>query len=449
MQGPEEFWVIGAEVARPGKAAAARTLHVRNGAVEAWIDDPDWRPEHGQVLDANGLLMIPGICDLHVHLRDPGLTYKEDIETGTRAAVASGVTSVVCLANTQPVNDCPEVTQYIRERARTVGWARVLPVSAATIGLEGKELAPYGLMREAGCVAVSDDGNTVPVAGVMRRVLEYAASLDLPVLPHCEDRSVRAGGVMNAGPVAVRLGLPGNPREAEEIALARDILLARLTGAHLHVQHVTTAGGVELIRRAREDGVRITAEVCPHHLFLTDEAVEELGTHAKMAPPLRTAHDVEVLRQALADGIIDAIATDHAPHAPHEKDQPFEAAPDGIIGLETLLPLALRLVDEDVLDLPTLVERLTAAPRRVLGQKPAPLSEGEPADFALIDRKLHWRYDAASGCSRSRNSPFDGWDFEGRVVMTFVDGVCRWNLHESGQSVESSPWRPVQGVASS
>lgn len=400
--------------------------------------------EATDVIDATGLWLLPGLTDLHVHLRDPGLTYKEDIESGTRAAVAGGVTAVVALANTDPVNDNPEVTGYMLDRARRVGWCRVYPVSAATLGLEGRELAPYHQMRAAGCVAVSDDGNTVPTAGVMRRVLEYAASLELPVLPHCEDRTVRAGGVMNAGVVAARLGLPGNPREAEEIALGRDILLARLSGGHLHVQHLTTARGVEMVRRAKEEGLRVTAEVCPHHLFLTDEAVESCGTHAKMAPPLRTAADVEALRVGLAEGVIDVLATDHAPHAPHEKDLPFEAAPDGIIGLETLLPLGLELVHLGLLDERALVERVAVAPRRILGMAPPSLEAGAAADFCLVDPDHSWCYDAADGQSRSRNSPFDGWSFRGGVALTVVDGAVRWDPRGlvSGLGLE-----PVQGVA--
>lgn len=441
-----EFWIENAEVFMPGAKPQRRSLHVRDGRVVAWSEGaaPTGASNHLPVLDAAGLWLLPGLCDLHVHLRDPGLTYKEDIASGTLAAAASGVTAVVCLANTKPVNDSPEVTRYILERAQNCAWARVLPVSAATIGLAGEELAPYYRMQQAGCVAVSDDGNTVPVAGVMRRVLEYAGSLGMPVLPHCEDRSVRAGGVMNAGPVAAGLGLPGNPREAEEIALARDILLARLTGAHLHVQHVTTKGGAAMIRRAKDEGLRITAEVCPHHLFLTDKAVEFLGTHAKMAPPLRTDADVAALRAALADGTIDVLATDHAPHAPHEKDLPFEAAPDGIIGLETLTPLALRLAAENVLPLETLLQRLVSAPRQILGNKDAILAVGSAADFSLLDPGLKWTYRAENGQSKSRNSPFDGWDFTGRTVMTFVAGVCRWNI---AARPSAAAFKPSAGIA--
>lgn len=442
-----EFWVENAEVFMPGAPPAKRSLHVRDGKVVAWLDGaaPTGAVNYLPVLDASGWLLLPGLCDLHVHLRDPGLTYKEDIASGTLAAAASGVTAVVCLANTKPVNDSPEITRYILERAQATASARVLPVSAATIGLAGEELAPYYRMQQAGCVAVSDDGNTVPVAGVMRRVLEYAASLGMPVLPHCEDRSVRAGGVMNAGPVAASLGLPGNPREAEEIALARDILLARLTGAHLHVQHVTTRGGAAMIRRAKDEGLRITAEVCPHHLFLTDRAVEQLGTQAKMAPPLRSDEDVAALRAALADGTIDVLASDHAPHAPHEKDLPFEAAPDGVIGLETLMPLALRLVAENVLSLPVLLQRLVTAPRQILGKKTAVLAIGSPADFSLLDPGVQWTYQAEQGQSKSRNSPFDGWDFTGRTVMTFVDGVCRWNI---AKRESATAFKPSVGIAS-
>ncbi len=415
----------GATVRIPGRSPEVRDLAVQGGIV---VDAP--ASENDIVIDATGLELLPGLTDLHVHLRDPGLTYKEDIESGTRCAVSSGVTSVVALANTDPVNDNPETTRYVIEQAESRAWCRVLPVSAATMGLNGEELAPYHQMLDAGCVAISDDGATVEKAGVMRRVMEYARSVNLPILPHCEDRSVRAGGVMNAGEVAVSLGLPGNPREAEEICLARDLLLARLTGAHLHVQHVTTAGGINLIRNAKAEGVRVTAEVCPHHLFLTDEAVRECGTHAKMAPPLRTASDVDALRDALREGVIDVIATDHAPHARHEKDLPFEAAPDGIIGLETLMPLCLKLVAEGVMDWERLLDLVVTGPRRVLGASGDVLGTGAPADFCLVDCSREWTYVADDGQSKSNNSPFDTWTFTGRVTTTFVDGVCRWDLDD-------------------
>jgi dihydroorotase len=440
----DRWWLRGASVwdaaTRAPRPAALEVVGDRVGELRPGGEPP----EGARSIDGSGLVVLPGLTDLHVHLRDPGLTWKEDIASGTQAAVAGGVTSVVALANTQPVNDHPEVTRYILDRTRREGWCRVLPVSAATMGLAGEQLAPYHQMIEAGCVAVSDDGQTVPTAGVMRRVLEYADSFGLIVLPHCEDRSIRAGGVMNAGPVAAGLGLPGNPREAEEVALARDLLLAKLTGAHLHVQHLTTAAGVEMVRRAKEAGLRVTAEACPHHLFLTDEAVEALGTHAKMAPPLRTASDVEAVRQGLRDGIIDILATDHAPHAPHEKDQPFEMAPDGIIGLETLLPLGLRLVSEGVLDLATFVDRAVMAPRRVLGLAPTSPAAGEPADFAVVDAGRAWTYRADEGCSRSRNTPFDGWSFAGRAVLTVVAGVVRWDL-DGRAAAAGVPVR--QGVA--
>lgn len=424
----DRWWLRGAAVwdaaSREPRPAALEVVGDRIGELRPGGEPP----EGARAVDAAGLIVLPGLTDLHVHLRDPGLTWKEDIASGTRAAVAGGVTSVVALANTQPVNDHPEVTRYILDRTRREGWCRVLPVSAATMGLAGEQLAPYHQMIEAGCVAVSDDGHTVASAGVMRRVLEYADSFGLVVLPHCEDRSIRAGGVMNAGPVAAGLGLPGNPREAEEVSLARDLLLAKLTGAHLHVQHLTTAAGVEMVRRAKEAGLRVTAEACPHHLFLTDEAVERLGTHAKMAPPLRTAADVEAVRRGLRDGVIDVLATDHAPHSPHEKDQPFEMAPDGIIGLETMLPLGLRLVAEGVLDLATFVDRAVAAPRRVLGLAATSPAPGEQADFVVVDAGRAWTYRADEGQSRSRNSPFDGWSFAGRAVLTVVAGVVRWDL---------------------
>lgn len=423
------LWIVGATAYLPDRPTAVRSVKLEAGRVAAWVDGV---PEAGalidcDVLDAKGLWLLPGFWDVHVHLRDPGQTYKEDIASGTHAAVAGGVTAVVAMGNTKPPIDTPEVARYVVDRAAQVGWCRVYPVSAATMGLAGEELAPYHQMAAAGCVAVSDDGATIASAGVMRRSMEYAKSVGLPLMPHCEDRSVRAGGVMNAGPNAVALGYPGNPREAEEICIARDIHLAKLTGAHLHIQHLTTAGGLELVRRAKDAGLSVTTEVCPHHVFLTDAAVAEYGTHAKMAPPLRAEADVAALRQGLADGSIDCWATDHAPHARYEKDLPFEAAPDGIIGLETLLPLGLRLVREGVLDMPRLLARAVTAPRRLIGIDEVPLAVGSVADLVLIDPDSPWTYDPEHGQSLSANTPYGGWTFPERVVLTLVDGVVRWD----------------------
>jgi dihydroorotase len=375
-----------------------------------------------EVVDARGLLVLPGLVDMHVHLREPGFEYKETIATGIAAALAGGFTSLACMANTEPPNDSAAVTQYIIDRARIVRGARVYPVGALSLGLNGERLAEIGEMHRAGIVAVSDDGRPVMDAGLMRRALEYSRMFDLPVIVHEEDRDLAAGGVMNEGVTSLRLGLRGVPAAAEEVMVARDVALARLTGGRLHVAHLSTAGAVALVREAKREGLPVTAEVTPHHLFLTEEAVVGYGTNAKMAPPLRTRADVDAVRTALADGTIDAIATDHAPHHPDEKDVEFDQAANGIVGLETALPLALRLVAEKVLDLPTLVARMTVGPSRILGIPAGTLDVGAAADVTLVDPERRWRVDARGLRSKSRNTPFDGWEMTGRAVAVFVGG---------------------------
>jgi len=378
--------------------------------------------EDARVLDARGLLVLPGLIDAHVHLREPGYEYKETIATGVRAALAGGFTAVACMANTNPVNDSGAVTQFILDRAAAAGGARVHPIGAVSVGLAGEQLAEFGEMQRAGIVAVSDDGVPVMDAGLMRRALEYARLFDLPVVVHEEDRHLAAGGVMHEGLVSLRLGLRGVPAAAEEVMVARDLALAELTGGRLHVAHVSTAGSVALIRAARARGVRVTAEATPHHLFLTDEAVAGYDTNAKMAPPLRPRSDVDALRAAVADGTIEVIATDHAPHHRDEKDVEFEAAANGVIGLETALPLGLRLVAEGVLDLPTLAARLTVGPARVLGLPGGTLAPGAPGDLTLVDPERRWRVDPRELRSRSRNTPFAGWEMTGRAVVVLVGG---------------------------
>jgi dihydroorotase len=373
-------------------------------------------------IDAHGLLVLPGLVDMHVHLREPGYEYKETVETGARAAVAGGFTSIACMANTNPVNDSAAVTQYILDRARLAGAARVYPIGALSQGLAGERLAEIGEMHRAGIVAVSDDGRPVTDGGLMRRALEYTRMFGLPVIAHEEDEPLARGGVMNEGVTALRLGLRGVPAAAEEVMLARDIALVALTGGRLHVAHVSTAGAVALVRDAKARGLAVTAEVTPHHLFLTEEAVEGYGTNAKMAPPLRTAADVAALRAALADGTVDVLATDHAPHHHDEKEVEFDAAANGIVGLETALPLALRLVAEGVLDLPTLVARMSTGPARVLGLAAGTLAPGAPADVALVDPERRWRVEARTFRSKGRNTPFEGWEMSGRAVAVLVGG---------------------------
>jgi dihydroorotase len=374
------------------------------------------------MLEARGLLVLPGLVDMHVHLREPGHEYKETIATGVAAALAGGFTSLACMANTEPPNDSAAVTQYIIDRARIAQGARVHPIGALSLGLRGERLAEIGEMHAAGIVGISDDGRPVMDAGLMRRALEYSRMFDLPVIVHEEDRALAAGGTMNEGVTSLRLGLRGVPAAAEEVMIARDVALARLTGGRLHVAHLSTAGAVALVREAKASGLPVTAEVTPHHLFLTEEAVGGYGTNAKMAPPLRTRADVDAVRAALADGTIDAIATDHAPHHQDEKDCEFDQAANGVVGLETALPLALRLVSEKVLDLPTLVARMAAGPARILGLPAGTLAPGAPADVTLVDPERRWRVEARSFRSKGRNTPFDGWEMTGRAVAVLVGG---------------------------
>ena len=335
------------------------------------------------------------------------------------------------MANTDPVNDDPAVTKFILDRAEKDSPARIRPIAAATRGLRGEVMTEMATLREAGAVAFSDDGATIMDAAVMRRVLEYSKLADAPVIVHAEDCNLRGGGVVHEGPVATRLGLPGNPAAAEEIMVARDLRLAALTGAHLHVAHVSAAGSVELIRRAREAGHRVTAEVTPHHLFLTDEATVDFDTSTRVAPPLRSAADCEAMRRALADGVIDVIATDHAPHASYEKEVEFTAAPPGMIGLETAVAVTMELVREGVLEPIELIRRLSTLPARLLGLEGGTLIEGGPGDVVLVDPDREWVYDPAQGFSKSRNSPWAGRKLRGRVTATVVGGRLVYH-HERG-----------------
>ncbi len=375
-----------------------------------------------ETLDAGGCLVTPGLIDIHVHLRDPGYEYKEDIVSGTRAAAAGGFTSVACMPNTNPVNDNKAVTQYIRQKAAAEGFANVFPVGSITRGLQGEILAEMGELREAGCVAVTDDGRPVSNGEIMRRAMEYSRSFDLPVITHAEDLSIVAGGVMNDGFVATELGLKGIPWVAEDAMVARDVMLAEFTGARLHVAHVSTRGAVEIIRAAQKRGVHVTCEATPHHFSLTEEAVRGYDTNAKMNPPLRSGDDVEALRDGLADGTIGVIATDHAPHHQDEKNVEFNIALNGVVGLESALPLTLRLVEEGVLTLSEAIARLTVGPARALGLDRGTLEVGVAADVTVIDPGLKWTLHADSLVSKSRNTPFDGWQFKGAARYTICGG---------------------------
>jgi dihydroorotase len=380
-------------------------------------------PAGTEAVDAGGRVIAPGLVDIHVHLREPGEEHKETIQSGTRAAAAGGFTSVACMANTRPVNDTRAVTDHILAEARARGLVRVYPIGAVTRGLEGRELAELGELAEAGCVAFSDDGRPIMSAALLRRALEYAQAFGRPIISHAEDATLAEGGVMHEGFVATDLGLRGIPAAAEEIMVARDIALAELTGTPVHIAHVSTAAGVRLLRDAKARGVPVTGEVTPHHLVLTDEALRSYDAKAKMAPPLRGKRDVEACRDALADGTLDAIATDHAPHALTDKEVELDHAANGVVGLETAVALGLtHLVRAGVLDLPTFVARLTAGPARVLGLPGGSLSPGAPGDVTVLDLEREHVIDPARFRSRGRNTPFAGWACVGGPWLTVVGG---------------------------
>ena len=392
------------------------------GTLEPFIED-DWT-----VIDAAGLLVCPGFIDMHTHLREPGYEYKETIKTGTMAAAAGGFTSIACMANTEPVNDNASVTRYILKKAQEEGIVNVCSVGAVSKGLKGETLAEIGELREAGCVAISDDGRPVMNSGLMRLAMEYAKQFNILVISHCEDTGLSSEGAMNEGFVATKLGLKGIPSASEAIMVARDIFLAELTGARLHIAHVSTKGAVELIRVAKKRGVNVTAEITPHHFTLTDEAVIGYNTNAKMNPPLRTGQDIEALKQGLKDGTIDVIATDHAPQDSVSKDIEFDRAANGIVGLETALPLCLKIVAENVISLSELVKRLSSNPARLLGlDSKGSLKVGDDADIAIFDIDREWAVDSKKLKSKSKNTPFDTWKMKGKVVKTIVGGKVVWS----------------------
>lgn len=400
------------------------SVFIEDGRVSAWIRPGEDAPKDCEVVDASGLLVAPGFIDMHVHLREPGHEHKETIASGCAAAVAGGWTSVCPMPNTNPVNDNAAITRYIIEQAERAGLANVFPIGAITKSSDGTELAEMGEMKNAGAVAVSDDGRPVPNSGIMRRAMQYARDFDLPVIDHCEDKSLSSGGVMHEGRLSLLLGLKGMPALAEEIDVVRDLILARETGTHIHIAHVSTKGAIEAIRRAKHEGISVTCEVTPHHFTLTDKAVEGYDTNTKMAPPLRSEEHLEAVIEGIKDGTIDAIATDHAPHHADEKSLEYDRAPFGITGLETGVGLAFNeLVHKGVIGLERLVEMCSANPARILKlEGRGTLKPGSIADVTIIDPSVIWTYRNADSRSKSKNSPFDGWQFNGRAVAAVVGG---------------------------
>ena len=422
--------IQGGHVIDPGRVNGVADVLIENGTISA-VGPALTAPAGAAVIQAKGQLVVPGFVDLHVHFREPGFEYKETIQSGTAAAVAGGFTTVCAMPNTNPVNDNQAVTEFMLERAKAAGNAHLYPIGAITKRSEGKELAEIGDLRRAGCVAISDDGKPVMNSLVMRRAMEYARAFDVPVVDHCEDLHLSEGGCMNEGVVSTELGLPGIPSAAEDVMVARNVSLAELTGARLHLAHISTAGSVRMVREAKARGLKVTAEACPHHFTLTEELTRGYNTHAKMNPPLRTMQDVQAIKEGLRDGTIDVIATDHAPHATQEKQQEFTEAPFGIVGLETALSLTLALVDEGVLTLESAVDKLATSPAKAFSLNAGTLAVGAPADVAIVDPNREWQVDPARFRSKSRNTPFAGWKVKGRVTTTIVSGRVVFELDRS------------------
>jgi dihydroorotase len=381
-----------------------------------------------EVMDAGGMLVLPGLVDMHVHLREPGFEYKETIKTGTEAAVRGGITSVCCMPNTNPVNDNPGITEFIIRKAVQEGSCSVFPVGAITKGQKGEELAELGMMFDAGCVAFSDDGRPVMDCLVMRRALEYSRIRKALIISHAEDLSLSAGGVMNEGLLSITLGLRGVPSQAEEVMIARDIALAELTRGRLHIAHVSTKGAVELVRLAKKRGIAdITAETCPHYFSITEKAVEGYNTNAKVNPPLRREEDLEAIKAGLNDNTIDVIATDHAPHHRDEKLGEFDLAPSGISGFETSIGLSMKLVDAGVLTLDRLIEKMAVNPARIAGLKKGNLKQGADADLVILDTRAEYTVAPARFKSKGKNTPFEGWELNARPVATIAKGrIYKW-----------------------
>ncbi len=423
--------ITGGRIIDPGSFEGVGDIHVVDGRIAAVVPAASAAPaakdaskssrQDFRVIDARGKIVSPGLIDLHVHLREPGFEHKETIETGCRAAVCGGFTAVCCMANTRPVNDDASVTRFILARAAEAGLARVYPVAAITRGLEGRIPCDYESLKTAGAVAFSDDGRPLLDSRIMRLAMEKAGQLKMPLISHSEDPYLVEGGVMNEGPVARALGVAGIPNAAESIMVLREVALSELTGCPVHIAHVSTRESVRAIREAKRRGVPVTAETAPHYFMLTDESVRKHGADAKMNPPLRSEKDRSAVRQGLSDGTIDCIATDHAPHAPEEKAVGLEKAPNGIIGLETAVPLGLSLVSEGILPLAGLIAKMSTVPAQILGI-PCGLKAGMPADITFIDPDYEFTIEPSLFQSLSRNSPFVGMKAKGKAVMTMVAG---------------------------
>jgi dihydroorotase len=404
-------------------------LWIVEGCISA-TPPKDRRENLAGEIDAKGLIVAPGLIDLHVHLREPGQSSKETIATGTQAAAAGGITSVVCMPNTSPTIDNPSVVTWVAERAKSSACVNVFVAGAITKGIAGEELAPIGSMHKAGIVALTDDGHCVQNHEVMRRALEYARMFGLTVMDHCQDYNLAGNGVMHEGCVSTVLGLPGWPAAGEEIIVQRNALLAELCDTPIHCQHLSSTGSIRILREARARGVKLSGEICPHHIALTDEALRSFDTNFKMNPPLRTERDVDALVEGVADGTITVLASDHAPHASYEKEVEFDQAPFGILGLETELGLFLDLLvhKKRAIDLRRLIAMFTVEPARLLGLERGTLGAGAVADVTLIDPDLEWTVDREQSASQSRNTPFHGWELKGRAVQTIVAGKTVWKL---------------------
>lgn len=388
-----------------------------------------------RTIDATALYVLPGLVDMHTHLREPGFEHKETIKTGTMAAIKGGFTSVCCMPNTNPINDNRTVTDYILRKAYAEGACYVYPIGAITKGQKGEELAEIGMMHEEGCVAFSDDGRPVMNSLIMRRALEYSKIFKVPIISHCEDINLSEGGLMNEGRLSTLLGLRGIPEISEDVMVARDILLAELTGGRLHIAHVSTEGSVRLIKEAKRRGINITAETCPHYFSITEDAVKGYNTNAKVNPPLRRQKDIEAIKEGLKDGTIDVIATDHAPHHRDEKLQEFDKAPFGISGIETALSLSLRLVNDGILNMSQLVEKIALTPAKILGINRGTLKVGSDADIVIVDTNREFKVEPEWFISKGKNTPFEGWTLKGMPVITICKGrVFDWR--EKGQQTE-------------